>query len=198
MQDVEHVGDGRAGRRGDDADGFGEARDGAFAVGVEEPLGGELALERLEFGREQPRSGGLHEVDVELVLPARLVDGHHAAHVNEHPLGQRDRGVAQAGPEEEDARELAAVVLERKILVPRGLFAVVAHLALHPDFAQRSLDQLAHGAGQFRDRKDVRGVRFFEIGHGVECRISGRDMPITHWSHYSYNSHASGEWGLWE
>ena len=156
MEDVEHVGDGRAGGRGHDSDRFWETGDGAFAGGVEEPLVSEFALERLEFRREQPGSRRLHEADVELVLAARFVDGEHAAHVDAHSFGKRDAGLAQAGPEEQNARKLAAVVLEREILVTGGLFAQVADFPLDPYFADGPLDEFANRPRQLGDGEDLR------------------------------------------
>ena len=48
----------RAGRRSDDADAHGKARQRPLARGIEEPLRLELALERLEFRLQQPAPAG--------------------------------------------------------------------------------------------------------------------------------------------
>ena len=95
VQDVEHVLERRPGRGGDDADRARVAWQGFLPRGVEQPLGVELSLERLEARLERAHAAGLDDADDDLVLPAGGIDRQPA--VDLHPRAVR-RGAAPRAP----------------------------------------------------------------------------------------------------
>ena len=103
-----------------------------LACGIEQPLGVQSAFERLEPFLERPDPAPLHETDDELILAARFVDGQVAVHLHLHSVRQRHGGRRGGGVAEKYARNLTPVVLEREVLVPRRLLAVVGDFAFHP------------------------------------------------------------------
>ena len=73
-ENLDHVGDGGAARRGDDADAPRKARQGALALRREESLGGQFLLELLEGQLQRAESLRLEQFDQQLVFAARFVD----------------------------------------------------------------------------------------------------------------------------
>src|ERR1022692_2254976 len=73
-QDLNHVGDDGAARRGDDADALGVARQRALAAGLEEAFFRQLLLELFEGELQRAVAQRLQEFDDELVFAARLED----------------------------------------------------------------------------------------------------------------------------
>ena len=71
--DVEHVLQGRAGGRGDNADGVHDRRERAFPIGFKEALGLQLRLEPLELLIEIAHARRLDRVDVELIRALHFV-----------------------------------------------------------------------------------------------------------------------------
>ena len=74
VQNIEEIPDGCAGRRGDQADAPGKARQRAFVFRIKESLGRQLALERLELGLQSPFAPLLHQPHDHLILAAGFVN----------------------------------------------------------------------------------------------------------------------------
>ena len=93
-QDVDHVRDGRAARRGDDADAPRKARQRPFALRGEQPLGGQLLLELLEGQLQRAQALRLQRLHQQLVFAARLVDVDAAARQHRQPVLRLELPVA--------------------------------------------------------------------------------------------------------
>ncbi len=141
----------------------GRSGSGALAAGVEEPLGGEPGLGRLEAEREVAEPGRLDGRDVALVDALRVEDVDPAA---DHDLqaGPHLEGAAQSVVAEPDAGELAVGVLQGEVGVAGGADRDPADLALHPQIGEPSVTPqgVADDPGDVRDtehadRLPVRG-----------------------------------------
>ena len=116
----------------------GRAGSGRFRDAVEHPSAASLRLERLELEREVAETGRLDRGDVQLIHALRLEDVHAAVSDYAQPRPRFERG-RDAVVAEEDAGELAPLVLEREVAVPGRRDGHAADLALDPDVAQRRL-----------------------------------------------------------
>ena len=151
---VDVVPDGAAGTRhdGHDARTHGQR---PLACGVEQAFRSEARLQRLEAQREIPEPSRLQRRDVQLVDALRIED---------IDAAMRDDPQARLGLErrrqpvvaEEDARELAARVLEAEVAVAGARDRDAADLAFDPDVLEPLLapNCLAHRAGDVRDAQD--------------------------------------------
>ena len=137
---VQHVPESRAGRRGDDADAARKTGQGALACGVEQSLGGELQLQRLEAPPQLAFAGFLQVIDDELELAARLVqpDARAQQHLQAVARGRANGQVALA---EHGAAHLRILVLEREIPVAGRGAGQVRELAGDPQRRQAGLQQ---------------------------------------------------------
>ncbi len=124
---------------------------------LEEPLGGELRLHRLEAQGEVAEAGGLQRVDVELV-GALLLEDVDPAVDDDLEAGLWLEGDARPVVAEDDAAQLRAGVLERQVGVTGGADADLADLALDPDVPQvrRAAQAIADDPGELGDRPDAR------------------------------------------
>src|SRR5207245_8712112 len=130
--DAQHVADGGAGRRGDDADLPRKLRERPLAPGVEEALGLEPRLELLDGDLERAEPLRLHELDDHLVFPAGGVDLEAPERQHVQAVLGLEADAAQAVPEEHDA-DLGLVVFEREVRVAGAGDTEIADLALDPE-----------------------------------------------------------------
>src|SRR5690606_21101753 len=140
LQRRQHVANRRAGRRRDDADALRHARQRALALRIEQPLGLELALQRLEAASQQPFAGFLDLVDDELELAAGFVKADPRADDDLLAVLEREAEVAR-GLTEHRAAYLRVRVLQRPVEMPRRRPGQVRNLALDPDRAEAALDK---------------------------------------------------------
>ena len=134
LENVEHVLQHRALQRRDDADDLRENGQLALAVELEQALGRKLALQLLEALLQAALPARADFRDLNLVLPARFVDGDRPA--REHGLAVRER--------ETDAPRLALEhhrgerrrrVLEREVEMARAGRAEIGDFPRDPDLA---------------------------------------------------------------
>ena len=127
-----------------------KARQRAFALVVEQALGGQLLLALLEGQLQRAVALRLHGFDVELVLAARLVDADPAAAQDLQPVLGLHLEVHGVLPEA-DAFELRLIVLEREVVVAAGGAAAVGDLPRHPHALEDILEQRADDRRQLGD-----------------------------------------------
>ena len=72
---MQHVADGRAGGRRDQADALRKAGQGTFSFRGKKPFRGELLLEFFKGGLERADALQFHRQHLQLILSARLIDG---------------------------------------------------------------------------------------------------------------------------
>ncbi len=137
---------------------------------LEEPLGGELRLHRLEAQGEVAEAGRLQRVDVQLV-GALLLEDVDPAVDDDLQSGLRLERDARPVVAEDDAAQLRAGVLERQVGVTGSADADLADLALDPDVSQvrRCAQAIADDPGELGDRPDARSGG----GAGVVVAVVG-------------------------
>ena len=140
-RDAADVVDDRAGRARDDAD---DARLGgqrALALGREEPLGGELRLQRLERFEQRaasrPPAPGRRRAAAARAAP-RTWAGRAAARARRRRRACACAGVTFDAVDDDVDRRVLLLVLEAEVEVPARRRARVGHLALDPDRAVRT------------------------------------------------------------
>src|SRR5581483_3427508 len=118
---------------------------------IEQPLGGELALEQLERDLLLPEPGRLERVHHHLEAAALGIDRELAARAHLEPVGEPELEQRRFAPEQH-ARELPVGVLEREVDVTRlrrlevGQFPVDHHRAIaRLERARGVTNQLADG-----------------------------------------------------
>ncbi|OPZ83042.1 MAG: hypothetical protein BWY76_02466 [bacterium ADurb.Bin429] len=147
----------RAGGRGAERDTPRYHRKRALARLIEEPFRFQLLLQLLEGKVEVAHAVISEGVDVELVLPGALVDSDAA--LGQHALaflGPKPQRLHALAPHH--AAQLAHLVLQREVQVPRRIQLAVADLPAHHHPLQRALalQQRFHVAGDLADGKNVR------------------------------------------
>ena len=159
-EDVADVLPDRAGRAGDDGDRRRPARQRALASLVEQALGRQARLERLEPQREVAEAGRLDRVDVELERALRLEQVDPAVGDDPQP-GLRLERRAQPVVAEPDALELVALVLQREVGVPGRRDRDPPDLALDPQVGQPRIrpDRDADRPGDLADAEDAHAER---------------------------------------
>ena len=144
--DRQQVPDHRARRRGDDADLPGEERERPLAVGLEEPLGLQPGLQLIKRELERPDPLGLHELDVDLILPATLVN-------RERPADEDGQTVRRLEPEQpivsakHHPPDLSLGVLQREIHMPGGVVLEIRQLPFRPEGGKAVLQDGFHLGG---------------------------------------------------
>jgi hypothetical protein len=98
-ENLDHVRDGGAARRGDDPDAPREARQRTLALGREEALGGQLLLELLEGQLQRAQSLRLQQFHQQLVFAAGFVDIDAAARQHRQPVLRLEFPEAVGGAE---------------------------------------------------------------------------------------------------
>src|SRR5690606_27427421 len=114
------------------------ARQRALTLGIEQPLGLEPLLERLEASAEEPFARFLDLVDDELELAARLIEADPRAGDDVHAVFQREADIA-GGLAKHSAANLRVRVLQRPVQMPGRGTGEVRDLALDPDGAEAAL-----------------------------------------------------------
>ena len=161
-ENLEHVGDGGAARRGDDADAPRKARQGPLALGREQALGGQLLLELLESQLQRAQPLGLERLHQQLVFAARLVDVDAAARQHRQAVLRLEFPVAVRGAESH-ALHLGVAFLEGEVVVAAGGQLQAGDLAGDPDILEALVERRADGRVQFGDRIDAALGRQREI-----------------------------------
>ena len=85
-QDIQHVAQGGARRRSDNADSLGQHRQDFLALGREQSFGLKFLFQFLEALKENTEPGLQHAIGDDLVLPARLVNGYPSTDDNLLPV----------------------------------------------------------------------------------------------------------------
>ena len=131
-QAVQDVADDGAGRRGDDADDTRQIGRELLATGLEQPLGGELALALFEQRHQCAGPGWLQRVDDDLVLGGVGVGGDLATGDHLHAFFRLEAQLAEhAAPDHR--LDAGVLVLQRKVGVTgRVRTAIAGDLAAHP------------------------------------------------------------------
>ena len=129
-ENPEHVVDGGPGRRGDNGDALGKDWQGQLVGRIEETFLVELLLQLLKGHIEVADALGRQPFAVELIGPVPGED-------RDPPCGQHLHAVLRPKPQrrgrppEHDAPDGAPGILQRKIVMSRGIDLVVADLAPH-------------------------------------------------------------------
>src|SRR5262249_34968510 len=145
---------------------------------VEQPLGGEPALQLLQLREQGADAGDAHLLDDQLVLAARLVDADLAERLDFQAVFRLERELhglhAVHG-----ALELRGLVLELEVVVPARVRLEPGQLPLHPHAGERAAQQVLDRARDLADREDAifgRGQR----GHGQTLTVAlWRSAAIT-------------------
>ena len=133
----------------------GRGRQRTLSCRIEQALGRQPGLERLEAQCQVAQARRLERIDVELERAARLVEVDPAVGDDAEPgLGLERRALAIVA--EPDALELVALVLEREVGMARRGDRDPADLALDPQVRQARVlaDGAADGAGDLADPED--------------------------------------------
>ena len=155
-QDLDHVGDDGAARRGGDADALGVARERALAGRIEEALFGQFLLELLEGELERAVAQGLQEFDDELVFAARLEDVDAAAREHGETVLGLEFPIAVRGAEGHYAH-LRLGLLQGEVVVAAGSQLDAGYFAGDPDVGEVALEGGADGGVQLADGVDAAG-----------------------------------------
>ncbi len=179
-EDVHHVRDGRAARRGDDADAPRKARQRPLALGREQPLGGQLLLELLEGQLQRAQPLRLQQLHQQLVFAAGLVDVDAAARQHRQAVLRLEFPVAVGGAEGH-AAHLGVLLLQGEVVMAAGRQLQAGDFARHPDFLERAIEHRADGRVQLRNGEDAplrRQVEFErELLQGAIVTSKNPDSP---------------------
>ena len=137
-QDADDIVHRRASRGGDDGYALRIARDGLLVHGVEEALLTELFLQLLIGHLQISRALGHEALAVELVGPVPRIDRDAAPGCDAHAALRAEAQLRGRGAEH-DAAQAGLRVLEREIVMPRGVDLVVRQLAAHADGAEQGV-----------------------------------------------------------
>ena len=154
-QDIAYRG---AGWRGDQRQPADEGRKRTLAPGVQQALGGELALELFKSPLQRAFAGFLHMADDQLVVAARLVQPDPALHAHQLAIG-RVEGQGSAAGAEHGAAHLGAGVLEREVQVAGRGFGQVGDFSFQPHRRHGIVEQLPHQPVQAGRGQDPLRIR---------------------------------------
>ena len=127
-------------RRGDDSDAARKARQRPFALGAEQPLGGQLLLELLEGQLQRAQALRLEQFHQQLVFAARFVNVDAAARQHRQAVLRLELPVAVRGAEGH-ALHLRVALLEGEIVVAAGGQLQPGDLARNPDVRKLRVEQ---------------------------------------------------------
>ena len=136
----EHVAQGCAVPGTDDRHMARERRQRTFALGCEQALASQLALQLLEGRPQRSLAGWFDVVDDCLEVATRLVDGEPTAQHDRHAVGRREANETVAVGEHR-AAQLRAVVLQAEVPMAGSVAAEVRHLAADPHELKALLHQ---------------------------------------------------------
>ena len=165
MQDVAND---RPGRRGHHPDHPGQKRQRLFALGGEQPLGGESLAPLFEQLEQRADPGQLDRVDDELIFRAPRKGSQPPGAHHLHPVLGLDRDPDRGGSPTHCVEHRVGV-LEREIAMARAVAFEAGNLAAHPDIAEPILDRALECQRQLRD-----GI-FGQVRAGRGC-----DQQIIH------------------
>ena len=127
-QNAQNVVNRCTGRAGNNADGAGIFGQLLFLLRVEQALGRQLGFQLLESGIQVPHAVHAHSAAIQLVSTIPGIDRNASKRNDLHAVGRpkaQPHGIAL----EHDALQCRSFILQRKIVVPRGVTLVVADLA---------------------------------------------------------------------
>ena len=163
----------------------------AFPARLEQALGGQSGLERLEAQGQVADARGLDRLDVELEATVRLVQVHPAVGDDPEPgLGLERR--PQPVVAEPDALELALGVLQREVRVAGRRDRDAADLALDPQVGQGRVraDRDPDRPGRLADVQDANAERPGRCRRAVRRSIQGihARQPNPSWTYRQRSS----------
>ena len=153
-ENLDHVGDGGAARRGDDADAARKARQRPLALRREQSLGGQFLLELLEGQLQRAQALRLQHFHQQLVFAAGFVDIDAAARQHGQAVLRLEFPVA-VGRAEGHALHLRVAFLEGEVVVAAGGQLEAGDFARHPDVGELGVEHGADGGVQFADGEDA-------------------------------------------
>ncbi len=153
-QDMNHVRDGGAARRCDDADAPREARQRTFALDGEQPFHRELLLELLEGKLQRAEALRLDQIDQQLIFASRFVNIDSSAGKYGQPILRLELPVAVRGAES-DALHLRFALLEREVVVAALRQLQSGDLARNPDVLKFGIEHEADSGVQLADAEDA-------------------------------------------
>lgn len=133
----------------------GQLRNRPLALLVEQPFGGQSALQFLKTHPKVPDAGQPQLPDAELVLAAHFVD-REVAERFDHRAVRNAEPRAGRGAAEIDGPDLRLRVLHRKVGVPGTVQRQRTDFTGHPERQQRALDDLANRMIYVRHTPDLR------------------------------------------
>jgi hypothetical protein len=125
VQHLEKVADRGSGRRSDQANAPREARQRTLSSGVKKPLRSQLLLQGFELRLQRTLSTVLDQAHDHLILPPRFVNGDHSKGLHALPVRELQAAQSRRVTAEKYTQKLAETILQCKIMMPRGLPAVV-------------------------------------------------------------------------
>ena len=136
VQDPQHIHDRRARAGRDNADHVRIRRQRFFQAPVKQPLGQQLRLQLLKCHVQVARACGRQVLTVELIRPIarKYRDPPHGQHL--HPV-LRFEAQPPRTRAEHHAPQRALGVLHCKIVMPRGIYLIVAELSLNAHLPQQ-------------------------------------------------------------
>ena len=143
---------------GDEADPAGEKWQRPFPGLIEQTLTRQFLFQLLERDLERADPFGLQVVEHHLILATRLVD-------RQAPPDDHLEAFLQGKPKtlcprpEQHGPDLAALILEGEIQMPRGRGSQIGHFALHPDIGERLFQPVPDQEGQLGNGENLSRVR---------------------------------------
>ena len=154
LQNLDHIRDGGAARRGDDPDTPGEARHGTLAFGREETFGGKFLFELLEGQLQRAQSLRFEQFDQQLVFAAGFVDIDAAARQHGESVARLEFPEAVGGAEGYGLH-LGFAVLQSEVVVAAGGEFEARDFACHRDIGELAVEHGADRAVEFTDAVDA-------------------------------------------
>ena len=140
QNDMQHIPNRRAGRRGDKPDPRGKTGQRSLAPGREQALGLQLALQFLKLDLQLSTPLQFHLANNQLILPPRLKQ--RDVPLQEHLCSVlNQRTVLRVSSAKQRATQLAFLILDAEINVTRGLSSQAGDLPLHPDGSELIFQQ---------------------------------------------------------
>ena len=176
LDHVQHITERSAGGTGNDGQVAGVLRQRTLPILIEQPLSGELLLQRFERRAESAFSGRLETIHDQLKIASRLVEADPARQTYLQAVlnVQADQAVA-AG--EHGAADLRTLVLQGEVPVSGPGTPEVRQLAFHAHLTEVLLDQQPCLAGQLAHAQYARAGFETRRGsrHAAQCtRVAGR------------------------
>ena len=158
--DVQDVADGRARRRGDDADAARKQRERTLSSFVKQSFPRQPLFHLLEGDAQRPGPDRVERFDHQLIFTARLVDGEATARSDLQAV-RRTKAYRAVRAAKTGRAQLRRLVTNREIPVAGSVRLKVGNLALDPHRSKAALKRRAHLHRQLRHRERT-PLRFIE------------------------------------